>query len=126
MKLLKSFRFKTYIQLKIFKKYSSVGAEIKKKTILDIKNKYTKNEKIIMLTSYDYSTSFHVNKCDVDMILIGINFNNLGDSLNMIMLGNDDTKSVTMDEMILHCKSVANGAKNSFLIGDLPFGVITI
>jgi 3-methyl-2-oxobutanoate hydroxymethyltransferase len=110
----KFYQSKIFLEKFKIKKYS-IEIINKKKTILDIRTKFNKQEKLTMLTSYDYTSAYHVDKCDIDMILVG-------DSLNMVMLGNNDTSSVTMDEMILHCKSVSKGSKNSFLIGDMPFG----
>ena len=51
----------------------------------------------------------------MDMILVG-------DSLAMVALGMEDTSEVLLEEMLLHCKSVARGAKASFIVGDLPMG----
>eukprot|EP01080_Neovahlkampfia_damariscottae_P006376 gene6376-10383_t len=86
-----------------------------KKTILDIKNKFKDNIPITMLTAYDYSSSKLVSDADIDMILVG-------DSLGMVMLGRENTVSVTMNEMLLHCKSVSKGSEKCFLIGDMPYG----
>jgi len=74
-----------------------------------------KNEKpITMITAYDalFASLFDTN---VDMILVG-------DSLNMSFLGKDDTLSATLDQMIYHTQAVCNGAPNTFVICDMPFG----
>jgi 3-methyl-2-oxobutanoate hydroxymethyltransferase len=55
-----------------------------------------------------------VEKAGIDAILVG-------DSLNMVMLGREQTNSVTVEEMLHHCKAVARGARIPFLIGDMPF-----
>jgi len=73
-----------------------------------------KGTKISMLTAYDYSTAKLLDEAGVDTILVG-------DSLGMVMLGYEDTLSVTMDDMIHHTKAVARGTKNAFVIGDMPF-----
>ena len=70
--------------------------------------------KLTMLTAYDYSSATLVDECGIDMILVG-------DSLGMVMLGRDDTISVTMDEMIHHCRAVTRGAKQALVIADMPF-----
>ncbi len=70
--------------------------------------------KISMLTAYDYSTAKLVDEAGVNSILVG-------DSLGMVMLGYDDTLSVTMEDMIHHTAAVARGAKNALVIADMPF-----
>ena len=75
----------------------------------------TKNKrKLSMLTAYDYNTALILNESKIDMILVG-------DSLSNVMLGNKDTIMVTLDEMIHHGKSVVKGAKDKFVIVDMPF-----
>lgn len=70
--------------------------------------------KLTMLTAYDYCTAVWVDRAGVDMILVG-------DSLAMVMLGHEDTLSVTMDEMLHHTRAVVRGAKRALVIGDMPF-----
>ncbi len=86
----------------------------KKFTILDWKKLKEAGTPITVLTAYDYSAATLVDKAGVDSILVG-------DSLGMVMLGYDSTVSVTMADMLHHCKAVARGAKHAFLIGDMPF-----
>lgn len=69
--------------------------------------------KLVMVTAYDYPTSKIADEIGFDYILVG-------DSLGMVVLGYKDTKSVTIDEMLHHTKAVARGAKNSFIIADMP------
>ena len=71
-------------------------------------------EKIVVITAYDFTIAQLVDQC-VDMILVG-------DSLGCVVQGHNTTLSVTLDEMIYHSKMVSRGAKNSLVIGDLPFG----
>ena len=75
------------------------------------------NKPIVMITAYDalFAALFEAN---CDMILVG-------DSLNMSFAGKSDTLSATMDQMIYHTKAVCNGAKNSFIVCDMPFGTYT-
>lgn len=85
-----------------------------KTTVNTFKNAKEKNEKITMLTAYDYSTAKLVDEAGVESILVG-------DSLGMVCLGYEDTLSVTMEDMIHHSKAVAKGAKNAMVITDMPF-----
>ncbi len=71
-------------------------------------------EKIAMLTAYDYSTAKVLEEADVDGILVG-------DSLAMVALGYENTYNITIDEMLIFIKAVSRGAKNSFIVGDMPF-----
>lgn len=72
-------------------------------------------QKLTMMTAYDYPGAMQADQAGMDMILVG-------DSLAMVVLGHDDTLSVTVDEMIHHTKAAARGAKQALVIGDLPFG----
>lgn len=67
-----------------------------------------------MLTAYDYSTARLIDEAGVNMILVG-------DSLGNVMLGYEDTVSVTMEDMIHHGAAVARGAKNAMVVVDMPF-----
>ncbi len=71
-------------------------------------------KKLTMLTAYDYPTALLVDKCEIDMILVG-------DSVAMVVQGLKDTLAVTMEEMIYHCKAVTRAVKRSIVIGDMPF-----
>lgn len=72
------------------------------------------NEKITMLTAYDYSMAKIVDGAGIDSILVG-------DSLGMVVQGYESTLEVTMDDMVYHCKAVARGAETALIIGDMPF-----
>lgn len=85
-----------------------------KKNVTLFKTKKEKQEKITMLTCYDYSTARFLQQSDIDSILIG-------DSLGMVFQGNDETLPVTVDEIIYHTKTVRRGAPDTFIIGDMPF-----
>ena len=85
-----------------------------KVTTLTLKAKKMRGEPITMLTAYDYPTALALDHVGVDSILVG-------DSLGMVVLGYETTLSVTMDDMLHHCKAVARGARFAHLIGDMPF-----
>lgn len=74
----------------------------------------TVGEKIAMLTAYDYPTAKLAEQAGVDMILVG-------DSLGMVVLGYESTIPVTIDDMIHHTKAVKRGAKDTFIVTDMPF-----
>ena len=84
------------------------------KTVNSFQKLKDNNEKIAMLTAYDYSTAQILEKADIDGILVG-------DSLAMVALGYKDTYNITIDEMLIFIKAVARGAQKSFIIGDMPF-----
>jgi len=83
-------------------------------TIPYIEAKKVNHQPITMLTAYDYPSAKLVDSAGIDIILVG-------DSLAMTVMGYHNTVSVTMDEMIHHCKIVARGTEHAFLIGDMPF-----
>ena len=85
-----------------------------KTTVNTFKKAKENKEKITMLTAYDYSTAKLVDEAGVESILVG-------DSLGMVVLGYEDTLSVTMEDMIHHTAAVARGAKNAMVIADMPF-----
>lgn len=74
-----------------------------------------KGEKITWLTCYDYSFASVLESTELDLILVG-------DSGGMVLLGYSDTTPVSMDEMLLMCKAVRRGARNKFIVGDMPKG----
>lgn len=84
------------------------------KNVLTFQKLKDNGEKIAMLTAYDYSTAKVLEESDIDGILVG-------DSLAMVALGYENTYNITIDEMVIFIKAVAGGAKNSFIIGDMPF-----
>lgn len=85
-----------------------------KNTSVTFKESKKNGEKLTMLTAYDYTTAKLLDESGVDSILVG-------DSLGMVVLGYDDTLSVTMEDMIHHSAAVARGAKNALVITDMPF-----
>ncbi len=93
----------------------SVHGEISKKTVNTIIGMKEKGEKITCLTAYDYTSAKILDEAGIDLILVG-------DSLGMVINGYESTLPVTIEEIIYHTKAVRKGAKNSFLVADMPFG----
>ena len=85
-----------------------------KNTVLTMQKQKEQGDKISMLTAYDYSTAKLMDQAGINSLLVG-------DSLGMVMLGYEDTLSVTMEDMIHHSRAVANGAQNALVVTDLPF-----
>lgn len=77
-----------------------------KNTVATIMKQKSVHDRIAMLTAYDYSTARLIDEAGVEMILVG-------DSLGMVMLGYEDTISVTVEDMIHHTAAVSRGVKNA-------------
>ena len=85
------------------------------KTVAEIRNMKDEGRKISMVTSYDFSMAVLAERAGIDFILVG-------DSLGMTMLGYENTLPVTMDDMVHHTACVTRGARNTVVVGDMPFG----
>lgn len=85
-----------------------------KNTVLTFKNSKYEGKKLTMLTAYDYSMAKIIDNSGINGILIG-------DSLGMVIKGDQDTLSVTVDEIIYHTKAVKKGANNALIVSDMPF-----
>ncbi|MGI6413335.1 MAG: 3-methyl-2-oxobutanoate hydroxymethyltransferase [Syntrophomonadaceae bacterium] len=81
---------------------------------LSLKEKKNKGEKISMLTAYDYPMAAMLDEAGIDMLLVG-------DSLGNVVLGYENTLSVTMDDMVHHCKAVVRATRNAMVVADMPF-----
>ncbi len=84
------------------------------KTTATFKEMKRNKEKIAMMTAYDAPSAKLVEEAGIDVILVG-------DSLGMVVLGYESTISVTLDDMILHTRAVKRGAKDTFIVTDMPF-----
>jgi len=71
-------------------------------------------DKIACLTAYDYSFASLLDRAEVDVVLVG-------DSLGMVIQGQDSTLPVTLEDMAYHCHCVSRGIKRALLVGDMPF-----
>ncbi len=85
-----------------------------KTTILKLRRHKRTKEKTCMVTAYDYPQALIADKAGVDVVLVG-------DSCGMTTHGYKTTIPVTMDEMVNHCEAVSRGAKDAFLVGDMPY-----
>src|SRR6185295_19120732 len=74
----------------------------------------SRSERIVMVTAYDATFARMLDEGGADILLVG-------DSLGMVVQGQDTTLPVTMDEMLYHCRAVARGSKRAHLVGDMPF-----
>ena len=85
-----------------------------KNTVRTFQMAKEKGEKLTMLTAYDYSTAKLMDEAGINSILVG-------DSLGNVILGYEDTVSVTMEDMIHHGAAVARGTTNTMVVVDMPF-----
>jgi 3-methyl-2-oxobutanoate hydroxymethyltransferase len=74
-----------------------------------------RNERLAMVTAYDFNQGRLVDQAGADIVLVG-------DSLAMVVLGHEDTLSVTMDEMLHHTRAVRRGIRRALLVADMPYG----
>ncbi|MEX1003376.1 MAG: 3-methyl-2-oxobutanoate hydroxymethyltransferase [Crocinitomicaceae bacterium] len=93
----------------------SVHKEVKKITTHVLLEMKQNNEKIAMLTGYDYSMARILDEAGIDIILVG-------DSASNVMAGHETTLPITLDQMIYHAASVIRAVKRALVVVDLPFG----
>ena len=86
----------------------------KKVTVPEIRKMKERGEKITALTAYDYSFARILDQAGIDILLVG-------DSLGSVIQGQENTLSVTLDDMIYHTKAVARGRQRALLVADMPF-----
>ncbi|HEY3187514.1 MAG TPA: 3-methyl-2-oxobutanoate hydroxymethyltransferase [Solirubrobacteraceae bacterium] len=87
----------------------------KRVTVPDLGRMKAAGERITMVTAYDCAFARLLDEAGVDLLLVG-------DSLGMVVQGNETTLPVTLDEMVYHTRMVARGATRALVVGDLPFG----
>ena len=74
-----------------------------------------RGQKLVMVTAYDFPSGRIADEAGVDLVLVG-------DSAGMVVLGNDSTVPVTMEELLMLTRAVTRGAKRPLVIADMPFG----
>jgi 3-methyl-2-oxobutanoate hydroxymethyltransferase len=94
---------------------STAKKEYKRVTVKSLVEMKTNNEKISMLTAYDYTMAKIVDSAGVDVILVG-------DSASNVMAGHETTLPITLDQMIYHASSVIKAVERALVVVDLPFG----
>ena len=95
--------------------FTPIGASRPKITVRTLQDKKHRHEPITCLTAYDYWGARLVDEAGIDMILVG-------DSLAMTVLGQENTLSLTVDEMLHHVRAARRGVKNALLLADMPYG----
>lgn len=85
-----------------------------KNSVLTFRKKKKDGQKITMLTAYDFTMAKLINDSGIDSVLVG-------DSLGNVMLGHEDTVSVTLDDMLRHCLAVSRACDKAMVVVDMPF-----
>jgi 3-methyl-2-oxobutanoate hydroxymethyltransferase len=88
---------------------------VKKVTTHTLQEMKNRNEKISMLTGYDFSMARIIDEAGIDVILVG-------DSASNVMAGHETTLPITLEQMIYHACSVVRAVSRSLVVVDLPFG----
>ncbi|MEK9751448.1 MAG: 3-methyl-2-oxobutanoate hydroxymethyltransferase [Flavobacteriaceae bacterium] len=94
---------------------STAKKEYKRITVKTLSEMKAANEKIAMLTAYDFTMAQMVDTAGVDVILVG-------DSASNVIAGHETTLPITLDQMIYHASAVVRGTKRALVVVDLPFG----
>ncbi|KAG5756643.1 hypothetical protein H9Q69_001994 [Fusarium xylarioides] len=106
-----------------YSSHSPMGAppavQRKKVTVGTLRSMHRKGDPITVMTAHDFPSGHVADHAGMDIILVG-------DSLAMVALGMEDTSEIILEEMLLHCRSVARATKSAFTVGDLPMGTYEI
>ncbi|MCC6794302.1 MAG: 3-methyl-2-oxobutanoate hydroxymethyltransferase [Candidatus Hydrogenedentes bacterium] len=81
---------------------------------VSLRDRKKAGEKIAVLTAYDFPTAKLIDQSGVDVVLVG-------DSCGMVVMGRENTLSVTMDEMVYHTRIVSSAVERALVVGDMPF-----
>jgi 3-methyl-2-oxobutanoate hydroxymethyltransferase len=87
---------------------------MKRVTVPGLMDKKERGEKITMLTCYDATFARILDEAEVDVMLVG-------DSLGMVILGEDNTLRVRVEDIAHHTRSVARGTRRAHIVADMPF-----
>jgi 3-methyl-2-oxobutanoate hydroxymethyltransferase len=90
-------------------------AEAVKVTVPLLQEKKLLRQPITAVTAYDYASARLVDEAGLDVVLVG-------DSLAMVMQGQENTLAITMDEMLLYTRGVRRAVRRGLLVSDMPFG----
>ena len=93
------------------KNMAKQGGKVRVTDLLEMKRNA---RKIAMLTAYDATMAGIMDGAGIDVLLVG-------DSLGMVVFGDDTTVGVTLEKVIHHCRAVANGTSRALVVADLPF-----
>lgn len=94
---------------------STAKKQYKRVTVKSLTEMKKNNEKISMITAYDYTMAQIVDHSEIDVVLVG-------DSASNVMAGHETTLPITLDQMIYHASSVIRGIQRALVVVDLPFG----
>jgi 3-methyl-2-oxobutanoate hydroxymethyltransferase len=74
-----------------------------------------RGQKLAMITAYDFPSGRIADEAGVELVLVG-------DSAGMVVLGNESTVPVTMEELLMLTRAVTRGARRPLVVADMPFG----
>jgi len=94
---------------------SRINSSITKVTMPALAEMKRQGKPIAALTAYDYASSRLVDEAGIDLVLVG-------DSLAMVVMGHENTLSVTLDEMLHHPRAVRRAVRRALVVADMPFG----
>lgn len=92
----------------------SVHQQTRRTTVRDLLAAHARGERLPMVTCYDYTSARIVDRTSIPMVLVG-------DSAGMVVHGHDSTLPVTLDDLLVHCRSVVRGSTRPLVVADLPF-----
>ena len=85
----------------------------------DLRRMKERGERIVVLTAYDAPTARVLDEAGIPVLLVG-------DSLGMVVLGYENTTSVTMEEMLHHTRAVSRATRRALVVADMPFMSYTV